>query len=838
MKRTLVLLLTLAIAAPFFAADAKPLTKRERKELTAKLDDKHRQWLIDVDAIIIQSERDTFLRLESSAQRDAFIDDFWRRRDVARGTTNFAARAEYYDRLEAVKTEFGQASSDRGRVYLLHGPPAAVIDITNCSEFQPLQVWLYKYLPGFGTDYRLLFYVPKFQDTYRLWSPFGDPERAFRELLAGGVDASVRRPGDLSANIMNCKDGEHAAAAMAQMNQDKTRVHEVFTPPAVNEEDVNRILRSVVLADPDAPKLEVESSVSYPAGDGSRTDAQITILVPRAQLKTTAAGESSVYTLDVVGEVLRDERMYEKYRYRFDFPALGSEEKLPIVIDRMLRPAAYTSRIKITDAATGAQAIVETPLTVPEVNVARQTAETAALNTIADDLQSTRASLRIVPLANELNGGVTSGVQTIETIVSGSGVRAVEFWLDGRKIATRRTPPYTLDLDFGTVPRARRIRVVALDSHGQPITGDEVVVNTGTDPFRVRIASPRIAPKLSGPVRVELDVRVPDGKELGAVELFWNETRVATMYDPPFVQTVNIPKSDGVGYLRAVATLKSSDVDPAEDVVMVNTPDYMETIDVHLIELPTTVLRDGKPVNDLTESAFTVLDDGQPVKIAKFEHVKDLSLSIGMAIDTSGSMDERMTTARAAGAAFFQNVLRKGDKAFLVAFDTTPHMMQKWSTELHEIHSALARLRPEESTALYDAVVYSLYNFLGVRGQKALVLLTDGRDTASKFTFDQALEYAQRAAVPIYAIGLGIRGMDVDVRSKINRLASETGGTAYYIDEVSDLTRIYADIENELRAQYVLGFYPAADVKAGGKWREVTVQTAAGKVKTIRGYYP
>jgi len=197
-----------------------------------------------------------------------------------------------------------------------------------------------------------------------------------------------------------------------------------------------------------------------------------------------------------------------------------------------------------------------------------------------------------------------------------------------------------------------------------------------------------------------------------------------------------------------------------------------------------------------------------------------------------------MATARDSGAAFFQNVLQKGDKAFLVAFDSQPHMIQKWSSELSALNSGLAKLRPEESTALYDAVVYSLYNFLGVKGQKALVLLTDGKDTASKFTFEQALEYAQRAAVPIYTVGIGIRGVDMEVRNKINRFANETGGTSYYIDDVKDLSRIYSDIQNELRSQYVLGFYPSPDVKAGGKWREVTVQTAEGRVKTIRGYYP
>jgi Ca-activated chloride channel family protein len=817
--------------------EEKPLTKRERKDRIAALGEKHRQFLMDVEPIIVPTERDTFLRMDTEPQRDAFIDDFWRRRDIANGTTNNAARREYYNNLEFVKDTFGQASSDRGRVYLVHGPPGEIVDIKCPQYFQPIQIFHYERLPSFGSDFHLLFYIPSQGGDYKLWDPT-DVERAFKELTSTSIEANGRMPVNVA---MECQNGEQLNAAIVQMRNEAMRIQRVFEPPPVNGEDVNRILRSVVLADPNAPKLEAAMSVAYPHGDGNHTDAQLTIYVPRAQMKTTAAGDATVYTLDVVGEVLRDEKLWEKYRYRFDFAGDSKEEKFPIVIDRMLRPSDYVARVKVTDPSTGAQAILESPMKVPELDVAAPapaTAETAALQTISNDLTSTRASLRIVPLTPELTGAVTSGVQTIQTLVSGSGIKAVEFWLDGKKVATRRSPPYTLDLDFGTVPRSRRIRVVALDSHDQAMTGDEIVVNTGTDPFRVRIASPRVAPKLSGPTRVELDVRVPDGKDLDDVELYWNETRVATMYDPPFVQTVNIPSKEGVGYLRAVAKLKDPGVDPVEDVVMVNTPDYMAVIDVHLVELPTTVLRDGKPVNDLPQTAFKVLDEGQPVEIAKFEQVKDLPLSIGMAVDASGSMETRMDTARATGAAFFQNVLQQGDKAFVVSFDSTPHMIQKWSNDLHQIQSGLARIRPEESTAFYDAIVYSLYNFLGVKGQKALVLLTDGKDTASKFTYDQALEYAQRAAVPIYAIGLGIRGTELDVKSKINRLCTETGGTPYYIDKVEELSRIYADIQNELRSQYVLGFYPTADIKSGSKWREVSVQTAEGKVKTIRGYYP
>jgi VWFA-related protein len=423
-------------------------------------------------------------------------------------------------------------------------------------------------------------------------------------------------------------------------------------------------------------------------------------------------------------------------------------------------------------------------------------------------------------------------------MTTGEGIKAVEFWLDGKKIALRRQSPFTLDLDFGVVPQPRRIRAVALDKSGTAITGDELTVNTGTDPFRVRIVSPRVAPRLQGATRVEMDVNIPEGEELAQLELYWNETRMATLFGEPFVQTVEIPKSDSVAYLRAVATLEDSSAPPVEDVVVINTPAHMEELNVHLIELPTTVILGGKPTDKLTEKSFKVLDEGQPVTISKFEYVKNLPLSIGVAIDSSGSMINRMDEAQKAGAQFFQNVMRKGDKAFLVAFDSEPRLMQKWTTKTSDVHAGLARVRAEDMTALYDAIIYSLYNFQGVRGQKALVLISDGRDTKSKFTYEQALEYARRSGVPIYAIGIGIRAGDADVRYKLDKLSKDTGGTAFYIDQARELQRVYDDIQAELRSQYILGFYPSPDIKAGSKWREVTVQVSEGKVKTVKGYFP
>jgi len=840
----------------------RKLSRRERKARTAKLEARHQDFVADVTPIILPAELDLFLSLESDQARDAFSDEFWRRRDHMNRTTG-VFRDMYYRRLELAKDQFKRVENDQARMFLLHGAPDEVVR-SNCQRFlQPTEIWKYEHLPLLGRDVRLLFYKPRHQGDYRLWNPVGGAS-ALNELMTA-ADAITqqsaedsRRPAQVAPNTQNvasaspyafinriqleCAEGNEIMLAVSQMIQSRVDLVKLFEPPELDAEDVQKIMRSAVVANPNAPQLNTEFSVRFPTKDGSRTDVQMTLLVPRDQLSPAEAGGAEVYTLDVAGEVLKDGQLWEKYRYRFDFPAEVEARKLPIVIDRLLRPNEYVSRIKVTDANTGAEALVENTISVPEIFLpepeeAAPAVNPAATTTVAElkkevtDPSETR--LRIVPPGTE----IVSGLQTIETLATGKSIKAVEFWLDGKKIAVRRSPPFTLDLDFGEVPRMRRIRAVALGADDKAITGDELEVNTGTDPFGIRIVSPRFAPQLAGPARVEMDVRVPDHEKLASVELFWNETRMATLYDAPFVQTVVIPADEGAGYLRAVAHLEG-DAPPVEDVVMVNTPAYMEELNVHLVELPTTVLVGGKPTDKLTEKSFKVLDDGKPVPISKFEYVRNLPLSVGMAIDSSGSMGNRMEEAVKAGAQFFQKVLRKGDKAFLVAFDNEPRLMQKWSAKAADVLAGLAKVRAEDKTSLYDAVVYSLYNFHGIRGQRALVVISDGKDTASKFTYDQSLEYARRSGVPIYGIGIGIRSNDADVKFKLDKLCRETGGSTYYIDQARDLQRVYDDIQSELRSQYILGFYPSPDIKPGSKWREVTVQASEGKVKTIKGYFP
>src|SRR3954451_17608427 len=166
----------------------RKLSRRERKEKIAALPEKYRQFLQDVEPIMMPTELDTFLILETDAQREIYIVEFWRRRDVAQGTTNHAFRDDYYQRLEDAKARFRYLASDRSRMYLIHGEPAETIKEDRSRLLVPLEIWKYAYIPGLGHEVRMLFYMPRNGIDYRLWNPsIGDQTDALAELVSNEV---------------------------------------------------------------------------------------------------------------------------------------------------------------------------------------------------------------------------------------------------------------------------------------------------------------------------------------------------------------------------------------------------------------------------------------------------------------------------------------------------------------------------------------------------------------------------------------------------------------------------------------------------------------------------
>jgi VWFA-related protein len=402
---------------------------------------------------------------------------------------------------------------------------------------------------------------------------------------------------------------------------------------------------------------------------------------------------------------------------------------------------------------------------------------------------------------------------------------------------TRTKAPYDADLNLGPLPRKQTIRVVAYGPTGRTVGEDEYIVNEGKEIFKIRIMTPEKGSKVTGPTKVVAAVAVPEGKALQKLEFYSNEARVATLYQAPYEQTVNIKDSKSLGYVRVVGTLDDGTV--AEDLRYVNAPQFVSEVTVDAVELYTTVLEKNRPVNYLQASNFKVMEDGVLQKIEGFEYVKNLPLSLGIMIDTSASMLESLPEAEQAALKFIDFSIGEKDRAFVVSFDNEPYLLSKLTGRRDKLIRSLSGLRAEGSTALYDAIIYGLYQLTGIKGKKALVLLTDGKDTASKFDFDTLTEYVKKSGIAIYAIGLNISGADLEVKYKLNKIAQVTGGQTFYISSIKGLEAVYRQINEELRSQYLLTYY-SSNTSEKDRWRkvEVKVEPTNLSARTISGYYP
>jgi Ca-activated chloride channel homolog len=241
----------------------------------------------------------------------------------------------------------------------------------------------------------------------------------------------------------------------------------------------------------------------------------------------------------------------------------------------------------------------------------------------------------------------------------------------------------------------------------------------------------------------------------------------------------------------------------------------------------------GRPVVGLERQNFTILEDGRPQELSLFAS-EPIPLSLAILVDTSTSMERTLPSARAA-AANLLGPLHPGDEAMIAEFTQRYRVRQDFTADLPSLARALDALKANGATALYDAVYCSMKGFSdGAKGgelrRRALVLLTDGEDTASLTTEEQALDLARRSGVVVYTIGFGAgpgnASSEAGMRAAhfLTRVAAESGGQAYFTSRLSDLTGVYARIAEELRTQYTLGYVPR-NVRGDGGWRRIAVTT-------------
>jgi VWFA-related protein len=830
--------------APLLVSN-KPLTAKERKQLLKEIPEKYRQFLEDVEPIITEVERDTLLKLGEDYQRQRFIEEFWKRRSTHPDGMRTPFQDIYEMRLQEAKQRFRNINTDQGRIFLLHGPPDGVRRIDCQDIYWPIQIWYYERIEELRlSKVLLLFYQQLGVGDYRLWTPLDTQSALIVGNIAGGMGSVAGRRVDVTrcAEYRDVQAAVNAVAANFGTMGAMKMVDDLKSSAKPDVEGADRILQMTTDMQKDAATLPVQRVFRFPEMIGSRMKMELAVLLERDSLTKKQIGEESFFDVDLVGEVVRDGRLVDNFRYRFDFPVSSvSGPFVPLTIERDLYPGEYQLRVKVQDANRNAAALIKEKLKVPDTPEAAMTAEERAareaakkaVTELVENQGGPHGSLSILPIARE----IATGLIRFETRTTSNDVAFTEFYLNNTRVVTKRRPPFAADLDLGELPRKHVVKVIGYSKTGQPIAQDEVILNEGREAFRIRILSPAKGAQLAGPVRVVADLAVPETKRLEKVEFYVNDKRAATLYQEPFQQVVDVPKSVDLGFLRVVATL--DDGQSTEDVRYYNAPKYLSEENVKAVELYTSVFAKGRPVTGLKKEAFQVLEDGVAQDVDGFEVVTNLPLSLGIGVDTSGSMEESIVEAQKAAVEFLKDVMTKRDRSFLVTFDNEPQLISRFTTDRDKLGQALAGLRAQGSTALWDALVYGLYQFQGTKGRKAYVILTDGEDRCSHFTFDAALDYAKKTGVAVYFIGLKIGSTQIDVRHKLGRVAKETGGTVTYVDSARGLAKVYAEINEELRSQYLLSYVPQ-NKAVSSQWRKIEVKMTPSNLtaRTISGYYP
>jgi VWFA-related protein len=243
-------------------------------------------------------------------------------------------------------------------------------------------------------------------------------------------------------------------------------------------------------------------------------------------------------------------------------------------------------------------------------------------------------------------------------------------------------------------------------------------------------------------------------------------------------------------------------------------------VDVRMILVPATVTDQfDRPVMDLPIEAFRIYEDEVEQEIVSIFR-EEGPVSVGFIFDASSSMKKRMDRSIAAVEQFLGSA-RDGDEFFLIRFSDRPSLVQAFTRDPDAILSALSFVKPDGWTALLDAVYLGVSRMKTARNpRRALFVLTDGSDNSSRYTEREIVSLVRESDVRIYAIGLFERPRFLE------KIAMESGGKAYLAHHLKDLPETVDRLANELRNQYILGYYPT-NGENDGRYRRVRVSLAS-----------
>ncbi|MGB7553716.1 MAG: VWA domain-containing protein [Candidatus Korobacteraceae bacterium] len=243
-------------------------------------------------------------------------------------------------------------------------------------------------------------------------------------------------------------------------------------------------------------------------------------------------------------------------------------------------------------------------------------------------------------------------------------------------------------------------------------------------------------------------------------------------------------------------------------------PNTTFKVNVKLVNVFTTVTNSGgAPVSDLKEEDFQVFEDGKLQKIAVFHRESELPLSIVVAVDTSLSTRGDQKLELESARRFAHAILRPIDGLSMFQFSEVVDQITPFTADVRVIDRAINHIRPGAATALYDTLYLGSEALQQRRGRKVMVVITDGGDTVSQTSYQQAVRAAQEAEVILYSIIIvpieSSAGRDIGGEHALIQLSRDTGGKYFYASGLAQLDAAFQQISDELRTQYLIAYYPS-----------------------------
>ncbi len=282
-------------------------------------------------------------------------------------------------------------------------------------------------------------------------------------------------------------------------------------------------------------------------------------------------------------------------------------------------------------------------------------------------------------------------------------------------------------------------------------------------------------------------------------------------------------------------------------------PSFRANIDVVSLNVTVTEAGIGAPryVTDLTQADFEVFEDGVKQDISVFNKTNS-PIALTLLIDSSASMESKLQTAQEAAIGFVRK-LRRQDVAEVIDFDDRAIVAEAFTNDVPKLEHAIRLTSAGGPTAMFQALYIAMSEFKKLKKidasteaprRQAVVLLSDGQDTTSLFSFDDILDIVKRSETAVYTIGL--RAVDEPHKAGfkegdffLRQFAQQTGGRSFFPAQLSDLSSVYGEISDELSSQYTLG-YSSRNQRRDGTWRRIVVRvkrpnTAAPRTK--QGYF-